>query len=429
MDGTAIPKERTIFDASLYDEDFLRDYLEDDYELHKDDLEAGFDDYVAFKREEGILDVLMATDYEDELAQLKSFFSGGTDFGATGKHVGNTIIARGSSGRWNGTGHGFSLFPDLTAALDTSPSRYGADNILADCEIDKIWDENGHLFVTGAHHDGRVTVELRQLTDLGEHALDIIEDAWVGEPFTVFDKSYDGSERSVSEAMRDLWDNPDFAPLPRYMELDFGCPAEEYEEPSIDPSPVAGVKNRDAEPNSKEMEPVLDSTWMECGTFTAHGFGFHRDAGDHVDYKIACPVNPSAGTWALLEGAYSLNDEDRDDFCDAEYVGLILEANGLESRDELGESKSQPNPALTRMIAAVQEGNRFSVWNTTRSDAALLSAFSHTGVGDGRVMELMDDARKSALVAEGGVSVLEESSRTASQSLDAGIEAHGDREL
>ena len=35
--------------------------------------------------------------------------------------------------------------------------------------------------------------------------------------------------------MRDLWENPDLCPAPRYMELAFGCPAEEYEAPVIDP--------------------------------------------------------------------------------------------------------------------------------------------------------------------------------------------------
>lgn len=39
----------------------------------------------------------------------------------------------------------------------------------------------------------------------------------------------------MDAAMRDLWENPDLCPAPRYMELAFGCPAEEYEAPVIDP--------------------------------------------------------------------------------------------------------------------------------------------------------------------------------------------------
>lgn len=105
----------------------------------------------------------------------------------------------------------------------------GPDSVFKDCEIGKVWDENGSLFIHGYHHDGGVDVEVRQLTDAGEDALDVIEDAWYGEPFTVNDKEYDGSPESVHTAMGDLWNNPDLCPAPRYMELAFGCPAEEYE--------------------------------------------------------------------------------------------------------------------------------------------------------------------------------------------------------
>ena len=53
---------------------------------------------------------------------------------------------------------------------------------------------------------------MRQLTDVGEDALDVIEDAWYGEPFTSGGKEYDGSPESVDTAMRDLWEDPDLCP-------------------------------------------------------------------------------------------------------------------------------------------------------------------------------------------------------------------------
>lgn len=100
----------------------------------------------------------------------------------------------------------------------------GPDSVFKDCEIGKVWDENGGLFIHGYHHDGGVDVEVRQLTDAGEEALDVIEDAWYGEPFTSGGKEYDGSPESVDTAMRDLWEDPDLCPTPRYMELGVRMP-------------------------------------------------------------------------------------------------------------------------------------------------------------------------------------------------------------
>lgn len=99
----------------------------------------------------------------------------------------------------------------------------------------QYWALTPGLFIHGYHHDGGVDVELRQLTDAGEDALDAIEDAWVGEPFTSGGREYNGSLESMAAALRDLWEDPDLCPAPRYMELAFGCPAEEYETPTIDP--------------------------------------------------------------------------------------------------------------------------------------------------------------------------------------------------
>ena len=110
--------------------------------------------------------------------------------------------------------------------------RDDPDSPLFDCEIQKIWDENGHLFLTGAHHDGSVRVELRQLTNDGAEAYETIRDAMdSSEQFTINGKTYGGTYQSIIYALRDLWNDPDLAEVPRYMEKAFGCPAEEYEEP------------------------------------------------------------------------------------------------------------------------------------------------------------------------------------------------------
>ena len=93
---------------------------------------------------------------------------------------------------------------------------------MADCEIDMIWESDGSLFVSGFHHDGRTTIEVRQLSDAGQAALEAVEDAWIGEPFTVGSVEYDGSTDSVNRAIADIWDNGDMAPKLNYLEHAYG---------------------------------------------------------------------------------------------------------------------------------------------------------------------------------------------------------------
>lgn len=223
MDKT--PKERVIFDENLYYGDGGSEISIEDIMGREDiTVEEVLERYTEEEIFENAMD-MMDIDRTEELAGLKAFLDGSDNPLSSYDNPlgGNHIIARGSIGRWDGTSHG------LTAYRDFDDMMSGSDSVFKDCEIGKVWDENGSLFIHGYHHDGGVDVEVRQLTDAGEDALDVIEDAWYGEPFTVNDKEYDGSWESVDAAMRDLWENPDLCPAPRYMELAFGCPAEEYE--------------------------------------------------------------------------------------------------------------------------------------------------------------------------------------------------------
>lgn len=229
MDKT--PKERVIFDENPYyggegTEISIEDIMSREG-ITKSEVLEGFTEEEVFEHAMEMMDFYR----DEELAGLKAFLDG-TDNPLSSydnPFGGNLIIARGSIGRWDGTSHGMASYKDFDDMMS------GPDSVFKDCEIGKVWDENGSLFIHGYHHDGGVDVEVRQLTDAGEEALEAIEDAWVGEPFTVGGKEYDGSWESVDAAMRDLWENPDLCPAPRYMEQAFGCPAEEYEEPVIDP--------------------------------------------------------------------------------------------------------------------------------------------------------------------------------------------------
>ena len=70
----------------------------------------------------------------------------------------NKVLFAGSVGRWNGNFGGGDIgeFEDL---------YYKA---LKDCDYVKVYDNNGHLYITGSHHDGTNSFEVKVLTDKGE---------------------------------------------------------------------------------------------------------------------------------------------------------------------------------------------------------------------------------------------------------------------
>lgn len=164
------PKERIVFDEDPYygdegEEMAINDLMERDG-LTEDEVREDFSDDEIFNHQMEMKDF----DYEEEMRALAAFFNGEksdmSDF--VNPYGGNHILVSGSVGRWNGTSTGIAVYKDFDAATDCSPSRFGQGNVFADCEIQKVWDENGTLYLAGAHHDGRVSVEMRQLTDEGE---------------------------------------------------------------------------------------------------------------------------------------------------------------------------------------------------------------------------------------------------------------------
>lgn len=173
----------------------------------------------------------------------------GDDFGEVSKYLGeffgsgsvnqsekindnwaNSILVKGGNGRYDGPRGGITVYENFEEAVDTSPSWHGGDNIFADCEIDGIWDENGSLFVTGAHHDGRACVEMRQLTDEGESLYsDFQMDGGFYLPENGFETmGFVYREGDESAFIHDLWDNPEMCSRPRFAEKALDMPAEEY---------------------------------------------------------------------------------------------------------------------------------------------------------------------------------------------------------
>lgn len=179
-----------------------------------------------------VFDQMAGDDYREVHEQLGKFFGIGrvNQFGIINDSWGNSILVKGSNGLYNGPRGGITVYDNFEKAVDTSESWHGGDNIFADCEIDGMWDENGSLFVTGAHHDGRACVEMRQLTDMGEELYSEFQmDGGFYLPEAGFETmGFVYREGDESAFIHDLWDNPEMCSHPRFAEKALGYPAEEY---------------------------------------------------------------------------------------------------------------------------------------------------------------------------------------------------------
>lgn len=162
------PKERIVFDEDSYygdegEEMAINDLMERDG-LTEDEVREDFTDDEIFNHQMEMKDF----DYEEEMRALAAFFNGEksdmSDF--VNPYGGNHILVSGSVGRWNGTSTGIAVYKDFDAATDCSPSRFGQGNVFADCEIQKVWDENGTLTLpvptmTGAYPSRCVSSPMR----------------------------------------------------------------------------------------------------------------------------------------------------------------------------------------------------------------------------------------------------------------------------
>lgn len=225
------PKERIVFDEDSYYGDEGAEWAVNDLMerkgLTEDEVRESFTDDEVFQHAMKLRDF----DYEEEMRALTAFFDGKksdmSDF--INPYGGNHIFVAGSVERWDDTIPVITVYKDFDAATDCSPSRFGRGNVFADCEIQKVWDENGTLYLAGAHHDGRVSVEMRQLTDEGERLwgqLDY-EDYLPLEGLTAMGKHYELGDEN--QFIHDLYNSPELCATPRYAEQSFGCPSEEYE--------------------------------------------------------------------------------------------------------------------------------------------------------------------------------------------------------
>lgn len=187
-----IAKERIIFDnyspwETYPDEDIIEQLVENNgYE--REDIT---DDDIYETR-----NLFMEDDWDIEQENLTNFFKG------------KTVLFSGAVGRWDGIYRGYDvgefwkLFYEYTR----------------DCGYWRLYDENGHFYITCSHHDGTCHYEVRVLTEKGEDYLERCD--------------YNYRRPNGNQVLK-------FSNLPRFAEKVYGCKPREYKE-----STKAGIINK-----------------------------------------------------------------------------------------------------------------------------------------------------------------------------------------
>ena len=139
---------KRIIWSNYYNDIFTQEAIEEAKEAIKEEYEA-----ISY---EG--DVL---DYDIEKALYEQNDYDFDDFKEHMKYLiidKNQMLAVGTVGRWDGTFEGGKIINTFGELLD----------IFEDCDCIKFEDDNGHLYVTGSHHDGSISLEVKELTQKGE---------------------------------------------------------------------------------------------------------------------------------------------------------------------------------------------------------------------------------------------------------------------
>lgn len=218
------PKQRNIYSVDDYDTQFGNPY----YREHNQDTDSLWTQYeqsgatVSFDE---YADEARQADWELEIGDLANFFSGDTGARSTFENPlgGRPLIAVGSIQRWDGDHSGVTPVNDFDELL------HGSQSPFKDCEIDRVWDENGRLYMSGHHHDGGVQVEIRQLTDKGIEAIEAYDQAWLGDAFDAGGRHYKGDDESVSRFWKDLTSDWHLSEEPRYLARAFDCKPAEWD--------------------------------------------------------------------------------------------------------------------------------------------------------------------------------------------------------
>ena len=179
-----LAKSRIVFDNYAYiSDEEIREILTNDFGYEENEITD---------------DMIMDERYDHEQKNWDSASEELNDF-----FEGKTVGFFGEVGRWDGVykagkiGEFWDLFRKATK----------------DCGYWKIYDENGHLFLTCSHHDGTCHFEIKLITNEGNEYLERWE--------------YGTDNRTEQYVHNQIFNR--YSHIPKYAETVYGCPAREYE--------------------------------------------------------------------------------------------------------------------------------------------------------------------------------------------------------
>lgn len=111
------------------------------------------------------------------------------------------VISRSNIGRSDSTSYGIELSVGFSDLLYS--------DIWKDCDRFRIWDEDGSLHMTGYHHDGAVSVEVKCVSEAGEQMID------------------DWYDKDIPYDLNKIWNDPKLSHEPRYAENILGVVSED----------------------------------------------------------------------------------------------------------------------------------------------------------------------------------------------------------
>lgn len=138
---------------------------------------------------------LDSNDWEYEKERLMDFFLNNGE---------NWIIA-GKVGRWDGVYSGAFIFKTFDEMFY---------KVTKDCDYIHFYDENGHLYLSCAHHDGSCSFEIKEVTDKGY------------DYYNNWENNLD-DKRSEKYVYNQIFNR--YSKLPHFAHKVYGAPKTEYE--------------------------------------------------------------------------------------------------------------------------------------------------------------------------------------------------------